>query len=184
MADRDERGRFLTGSEAGPGRRSSYDPKMDEQAYKLALLGLNDEEIARFFSVSRNTLHRWKSENLGFRDAVQRGKEIADSEVACALYKRATGMLVKSEKITKGQEGETVISQTVTEIPPDTKAAMHWLQLRKRKTWGTKPHCDDQIHIRCTPAGSDTNAIRSMSDDELQEEIEAWLMRRRIEHEM
>ena len=178
MEKRDEKGRYLIGTGAGPGRNCGYDPAMDEQAYKLSLLGLTEDEMARFFDVSRNTFYRWKVENPGFRDAVYSGKEIADAEVALALYKRAAGMSVKSEKAMKGQNGEIVITQTVTEVPPDTKAAIHWLQLRRRHSWnatskGVAPEANE-----CPKCA----ATATLSDEELQARIKMFTERRQFDY--
>lgn len=183
MAERDEKGRFLDGTDAGPGRPCGYDTAMDAQAFKLALLGLTDAEMARFFDVSRNTLHRWKAENPGFRDAVQRGKEIADAEVAHALYKRATGMRIVSEKAWKGNDGKIVIAKTVTEVPPDTRAAIHWLANRRRGPWAAQDRGTPTTTQGNTPEEPGRDALESMTIEELDARIEVLEARRRIERE-
>lgn len=180
MNKRDQKGRFLVGSEPGPGRPCGYDPSMNEQVYKLALLGLTDEQMARFFDVSRNTFHRWKSENPGFCDAIHRGKEIADAEVAYALFRRASGMTVKSEKALKGKNGEIIVTQTVTEIPPDTKAAIHWLQLRKRGSYAY----EDGTIVELSPEDerdlAHARKVREMTTEELEAQIKQFEKRRQI----
>lgn len=176
MDKRDGKGRYLTGTEPGPGRSCGYDPAMDEQAYKLSLLGLTDEEMARFFDVSRNTFHRWKAENPGFRDAVHSGKEFADAEVALALYKRAAGMTVKSEKAMKNKQGDIVVTQTLTEIPPDTKAAIHWLQVRRRHEWGPTSAGGGEDSNECPRCA----ATAALPDEELAERIKILQERRQF----
>lgn len=181
MDQRDQNGRFVVGSEPGPGRPCGYAPSMDEQVYKLSLLGMTDEQMARFFDVSRNTFHRWKTENSGFRDAIQRGKEIADAEVAHALFKRATGMRIVSEKAMKGPDGSIIITQTVTELPPDSRAASHWLANRRRTAWtaqGQKSEMERSASASETP---ERKAIRAMSQEEIQARIKVLQERRRIE---
>ncbi|MCE8472376.1 helix-turn-helix domain-containing protein [Rhodovulum sulfidophilum] len=67
MTDRDESGRFQAGhSLPGPGRPSEYDPSMNDQARKLALLGLTDAEIGEFFGVTERTLNNWKAQFPAF----------------------------------------------------------------------------------------------------------------------
>lgn len=180
MDRRDQKGRFLVGSEPGPGRPCGYDTSMDEQVYKLALLGLTDEQMAGFFDVSRNTFHRWRTENPGFCDAVHRGKEIADAEVAYALFKRASGMTVKSEKALKGKNGEIIVTQTVTEIPLDTKAAMHWLQLRKRGSYASEDGRTAELSPENERDLAQARKVRGMSTEELKARIEQYQKRRQI----
>lgn len=174
MEKRDGKGRYLTGTEPGPGRSCGYDPAMDEQAYKLSLLGLTEAEMASFFDISRNTFHRWKAENPGFRDAVHSGKEIADAEVALALYKRAAGMTVKSEKAMKNKQGDIVVTQTLTELPPDPKAAIHWLQVRRRQGWSPASVGGGDDASKC-PRCAEAAAL---SDEELEQRIKILQERR------
>ncbi|OWV49689.1 hypothetical protein [Mameliella alba] len=150
---------------------------MDEQAYKLSLLGHTEAEMARFFDVSRNTFHRWKAENPGFRDAVHSGKEIADAEVSLALYKRAAGMTIKSERAMKNKQGEIVVTQTLTEIPPDTKAAIHWLQVRRRHDWSATSGGGGEDKNECPKCA----ATAALSDEELKARIEVLQKRRQFD---
>ena len=181
MSDRDDKGRLLVGTDPGPGRTGGYDPAMEEQAYKLALLGLTDEEKATFFGSSRNTFHRWKTEHPGFRDVVHRGKEIADADVAVSLYKRAKRMVVKSEKAMKGKDGGIVVAQTLTETPPDMKAAIHWLQLRCRSAWNADDVSTDAGVLNTGSNGClfPSETVQSMTDEELQQRIKVLEARRR-----
>lgn len=140
MDDRDAQGHWLEGhSQPGPGRPSGYDPSMNDMARKLALLGMTDEEMAKFFGVTRQTLDNWKAEEPAFFAAVQEGKEIADANVADSLYKRATGEIVELEKVVKHHEtGEHIVIKYKTFIPGDTGAAMNWLKNRKADKWRDK----------------------------------------------
>ena len=75
MADRDEAGRFQPGHGLpGPGRQSLYDPSMNEQARKLALLGLTDGEIAEFFGVDESTINNWKISHPAFSSRSMRAR--------------------------------------------------------------------------------------------------------------
>lgn len=138
--NRDEKGRFLVGhSEAGPGRDSLYDPSMNDMARKLALLGLTDEEMAKFFGVSAKTFYNWQDENPAFFQAVQDGKIIADANVAESLYKRATGEFVVIEKAYKNKEtGEYQTIQLKQFIPGESGAALNWLKNRRKESWRDK----------------------------------------------
>lgn len=135
---RDEAGRFLEGSEPGPGRDSLYDPAMNEQAHKLALLGLTDEEMASFFGVSVQTFYNWQKAHIGFFEAVQSGKVVADAEVAHSLYKKATGITYEVQRLRKNKEGESEIVKLSVYEPPDTGAMKMWLVNRRRDNWADK----------------------------------------------
>lgn len=120
----------------GPGRDSDYDPSMNDQARKLALLGQTDEEIAEFFGVHVSTYYRWKADNSAFREAVNAGKIAADANVADSFYKRATGEHVEIEKVVKNQQtGEHSVLKIMTYIPGDSSAALNWLKNRQPGKW-------------------------------------------------
>ena len=136
MSDRDESGRFLVGhNEPGPGRDSLYSEEMNDQAHKLSLLGLTDEEMAEFFGVTVQTFYNWQKQHLPFFEAVQSGKVRADAEVACSLYKKATGITYQVERIRKSKEGDSEVVKLNVYEPPDTGAMRLWLTNRRRKDW-------------------------------------------------
>ena len=60
----------------------SYKAEYAEQAYKLCLLGLSDEELAQYFKVSDRTLAAWKDAHPEFLRATVDGKVPADANVA------------------------------------------------------------------------------------------------------
>lgn len=122
----------------GPGRDSLYDPSMNDQVRKLALLGLTNEEMAEFFGVHVSTFYRWQNENSAFREAVNEGKVIADANVADSFYKRATGEHVQVEKVVKRSSGEYEVIKYMTFIPGDAGAALNWLKNRRRQNWQDK----------------------------------------------
>ncbi len=139
MADRDESGRFLVGhSQGGPGRSSMYDPSMNDQARKLALLGLTDKEMAEFFGVSESTLNNWKAEFPAFLVSLNEGKIVADANVADSLYRRAVGEVVFVEKRVKNSAGEYEIIRLSQQVPADPDAAKLWLTNRRPAQWRDK----------------------------------------------
>lgn len=134
--DRDNSGLFLPGhAQAGPGRNSLYDPAMNDQAQKLALLGLTDVEMAEFFGVTVQTFYNWQKEHVAFFEAVQSGKVVADAEVATSLYKKATGITYEVERVFKGEDGKREVVKLSVYEPPDTGAMKLWLTNRRRKDW-------------------------------------------------
>ncbi len=122
----------------GPGRDSLYDTSMNDQARKLALLGLTNEEMAEFFGVSERTFYRWMAEETAFCQAVNEGKVIADANVADSFYKRATGEHVMIEKIVKGPDGKHEVIKVLTFVPGESGAALNWLKNRRRQNWQDK----------------------------------------------
>jgi transposase len=128
----------------GPGRDSLYDPSMNDQVRKLALLGLNDEEMAAFFGVHPSTYYRWQEAHPAFREAVNEGKVSADANVADSFYKRATGEHVQIEKIVKDKTtGEHKVIKITTYIPGESGAALNWLKNRRRQSWADK----QDVHV-------------------------------------
>lgn len=140
MSDRDGKGRFLVGHEqGGPGRESLYDPSMNDQARKLALLGLTDAELAAFFGVDPRTIYNWYKEFPAFFQSVQEGKVVADANVADSLYKRATGEHVEIEKAYRNKTtGDVELVKIKQFIPGESGAALNWLKNRRKENWRDK----------------------------------------------
>lgn len=135
-ANRDQEGRFLPDHHVpGPGRSSLYDPAMNDQAHKLALLGMTDEEMATFFGVTPQTFYNWQKEHIAFFEAVQSGKVVADAEVAHSLYRKSVGITYEVERLRKNAEGLAEKVTLKVYEPPDTGAMKLWLTNRRRKDW-------------------------------------------------
>ncbi len=132
MSDRNEVGQFVVGNQEG--RAGKFDPAMCEQATKLALLGMTDEEMADFFGIATSTFYEWMKLHQPFAEAVYPGKEIADAEVAHSLYKKATGITYQVERLRKNKDGESEIVKLSVYEPPDTAAMKQWLSNRRRKS--------------------------------------------------
>ncbi len=116
------------------GRPTLYDPKMDEQAYKLCLLGATLPEIAEFFGVAESTISLWMTKHEGFSEAIARGRMAADANVAGRLYERAMGYTHPEVHIST-YEGEVIQTPITKHYPPDTQAASLWLRNRQPKKW-------------------------------------------------
>jgi hypothetical protein len=119
------------------GAPSDYKVDFNEQARKLCLLGATDAELAGFFGVDERTINRWKIVHPEFCQAIKKGKEVADAEVADSLYQRAKGYSHPEDQIFQFQ-GEPVIVPTTKHYPPDTAAAFIWLKNRRGKDWREK----------------------------------------------
>jgi hypothetical protein len=134
------------------GRPTSYKPEMCEQVFEMALLGLTDVQMAKVLGVAESTFNLFK-EIPEFSEALTQGKEDADAKVAKAMYKRALGLTITEDALTR--DGEVV--QLKKELPPDTAAAKHWLANRQRALWAnngeTTINSDQPIIITLTEKG-------------------------------
>ena len=126
------------------GRPTKFDPSYVDEAYKLALLGLTDEELADFWGVSVSTLFNWRAAHPKFMEATTRGKVIADAEMAKSLWHRGMGYSHSAEKIFNGQDG--IVRAAYTEhYPPDTQAASLWLRNRQPGKWRDRHETTTQL---------------------------------------
>ena len=123
------------------GRPSLYKPEYAELAYKFCLLGADDARLAQMFDVQESTINNWKQEFPEFLEYLKKGKEIADAEIAHALFHRAKGYSHPEVDI-KVIEGQIVQTDLVKHYPPDTGAAMAWLKNRQPKQWRDKQEVD------------------------------------------
>ena len=121
------------------GRPSKFRPEYCKQVEKLCRLGATNTEIADFFEVSTSTIDRWMNDHPEFRDALKRGKILADVGVADALYRRAIGCTVTKQHAVRSKDAdgneriETV--KLKIEVPPDTTACIFWLKNRRPAQW-------------------------------------------------
>lgn len=113
------------------GRPTKLEDKMIEQVFEMALLGLTDAQMAKVLGIAESTFYDYKANKKGFSEALTRGKEEADAKVAKAMYKRALGLTITEDALTR--DGEIVTLNK--ELPPDTAAAKHWLANRQRALW-------------------------------------------------
>lgn len=126
------------------GRPSLWDPSYVKIGKQLAGLGATDLEISQAFDVSVRTIHRWKLEHPEFREALKQGKDIVDDKVEESLLKRATGYSFDTEKVIVVDK-ELQRIQTIEHVPPDSKAAMYWLQNRRPRFWRATQHIKHDI---------------------------------------
>jgi len=114
-----------------PLEKDKNNSKYIKRVYQLSLLGLTDREIAIAFGINQTTLDYWKANRPGFHDALIKGKQEADSNVAKSLYQRAVGYKHNETKVFIHQ-GEIITEDVMKHYPPDTSAAIFWLKNRTR----------------------------------------------------
>ena len=139
------------------GRKSEYRIEYADQALKLCLLGATDKELAEFFSVSEQTLNKWKKDYPEFLESLKKGKNIADANVASRLYNRAIGYSCKATKFATS-EGKITDSKEYIEHYPT--AAIFWLKNRQPEKWRDKKEVDANVNLG--------DELEGLSDEQLQ----------------
>ena len=130
-------------------------------AESLARDKWDNKQIAKYFGYSEAHFSHKVSDNPQLAQALKRGRKPLEISVENALYRRATGLKVKTqvrkfiekkcecagtdEKCTLcGGTGkiitdEEAVTETITELPPDTGAAALWLKQKKSDIWNKQP---------------------------------------------
>ena len=142
------------------GRKSEYQKEYADQALKLCLLGAIDKELAEFFSVSVQTLNKWKKDYPEFLESLKKGKNIADANVASRLYNRAIGYSCKATKFATSEGRITDSKEYIEHYPPDTTAAIFWLKNRQPERWGDRKEVDANVNLG--------DELEELSDEQLQ----------------
>lgn len=142
------------------GRKSEYQKEYADQALKLCLLGAIDKELAEFFSVSVQTLNKWKKDYPEFLESLKKGKNIADANVAYRLYNRAIGYNCKATKSAATEGKITDSKEYIEHYPPDTTAAIFWLKNRQPEKWRDKKEVDANVNLG--------DELEGLSDEQLQ----------------
>lgn len=128
------------------GAPEKYDPKYNEQARKLCLMGYTDKQLADFFEVCEKTLNNWKKKYPDFLQSLKAGKEFADMEVTASLYQRAVGYSHTETKVFNNQ-GEIVTHDVTKVYPPDPLSIKYWLNNRQPERWREKVESDSVTDI-------------------------------------
>lgn len=98
--------------------------------------GLTEADICKNIGITTQTLWDWKKKHPEVFDALKKGKEVADTIIENALYKRASGYDYEEVKTITASDG-TIITKTVTKkhMPADVTAQIYWLNNRKPEVW-------------------------------------------------
>lgn len=112
-----------------PGRKTKYTADIDILAYRHALHGLTDKEMATVFGIAEQTWYNWQAKHPTLTRAIQRGRIQADTKVAEALYKRAIGYEYE-EEVAHVINGQVVVTKLKKHQPPHPTAVIFWLKNR------------------------------------------------------
>lgn len=116
------------------GRPTKFDASQLKIIAKLCKLGATDQDLAEALEVSIATINNWKNDFPEFLDTLKENKELANSLVEQALFKRALGAKVKEDKVFN-QQGEIIVHAGVKEYPPDAASCVIWLANRDPDRW-------------------------------------------------
>ena len=163
------------------GVKSTYKPEYDLIAYRMALLGAIDTDLAKVFEVCDATIDNWKLQFPSFVGALKDGKMEADSKVAQSLYKRAVGYQYEEKSYKtlsipiKDDEGKTVDweyievpdKRVVKQTVPDTTACIIWLKNRRSDIWRDAWKIEGKIDHRHAHLHKHQLSLDNLSDKEL-----------------
>ena len=116
------------------GRPSAYSPGVDELVYRLAMLNMTNDRMAFVMCVDDNQLASWMEKHPSLREALERGRVVADAEVAVGLFHRAVGYSHPDTHVTNNK-GEIILTEITKHYPPDVAACAVWLRSRQKELW-------------------------------------------------
>lgn len=146
-----------------PGRKGVYDDTMPNRAFKLALAGLTDKEIAYALGISEKTMDMWKSTHVEFKEAIHKGGNNAIGNVVEAMYQKAIGYS-HADTVVQLYKGKPVIVPVRKYYPPDSTAAIFFLKNRSRGN--DNPWIDAQ-RLENTTTGARALQLKNLKEVDL-----------------
>lgn len=99
--------------------------------------GLSDREISERLGIAYSTFRIYKEKYSALSASLKKTKDIVDSEVVGALFKRALGYEVTEWEETYDGQGNLIAKKKkIRHIPPDPTSMNFWLTHRQRMNWG------------------------------------------------
>ena len=163
---------FVKGNQYG--KANKHQNALDHLAYQGALLGQTNEEIAAMLQISVSTFYLWKKTIPAFSEAVQRGRDKADAEVAESLFRRAVGRTISKEVHIELKDVDPITNQPIErietvvlreEIPGDVRAQTQWLANRRRKQWAPPQRGVPVADTSVTVDINETNIVEQQTKD-------------------
>lgn len=124
---------------------SKWTPQCVSMAYRYAILGATDRQIAEFLEISPDTVDLWKRTHPEFSNALRRGKAEADARQAESLYLCGMGYEYEEDVVTV-YKGTVHVTRVKKYAKRNAWAAYKWLSLRQRQLW----HDTQQVDINNT----------------------------------
>ncbi len=132
-------------------------------AFQLAILGARNEDLANAFDVHPSTISSWLRDRPEFTDALQRGRTLANAEVAEAMYKCAVGFEKEVEEI-HFVKGRPVVFKVKKYFPPNPWSQAKFLGVRERGRWSDVQR-SESLHANINITKLD---LTSLTMDELK----------------
>ncbi len=108
------------------GRPTKYDPTLNKKVTAYLLMGASLAETADFLGIHRANMDLWRKRYPEFHDAIEEGLHGGDANVTGKLYKRASGMRVKKEKVIYDKD---VAAMVISQAAATARAAANELGL-------------------------------------------------------
>ena len=117
-----------------------YDYWMTDEGLEIiagwARRGLTDADISHNIGITERTLRDWKRRYPTINACLKNSKDLADTIVENALFRKATGYKTKEVSYKADSDGKLVaVSAVEKEVPPDTTAQIYWLKNRRPDLW-------------------------------------------------
>lgn len=117
-----------------------YDYWMTDEGLEIiagwARRGLTDADISHNIGISVRTLIDWKRKYPAINACLKNSKDLADTIVENALFRKATGYKTKEVSYKADSDGNLVpVSAVEKDVPPDTTAQIFWLKNRRPDLW-------------------------------------------------
>lgn len=110
--------------------------------------GMCASEIARRLGIGMRTLIRKRKKFPELDRAMQMCADQVDIMVENAVLKRALGFSTVEVKTVEKANGQTEVTKTEKEVPPDLSAAATWLKNRRPDRWRDKPAEGNSANIK------------------------------------
>ena len=133
----------------GKGQPTKFKTEYIEQAYDLAMMGMTDTELAKFFHVDQSTITEWKKVHEEFSIALTDAREKAIGKVVAAMYKNAIGYEHEDERIASDQ-GQPVVMKVTKRYQPNQGAAQFFLKNRDPDKWREKQEVEHSGGVEVT----------------------------------
>lgn len=168
-------GRKKTSSPSAPvsptgGRKKSrkFSKELALRIVELASQGKSVNQISSDLGVSVYALNNWKGAQVGFKEAIQASRKVADELVVASLFQRAVGWQQPAIKIHYDKDQSRFVTYEYTErFPADTTACIFWLKNRQRTQWSDS--YDYNGDIKATVGTGEIEALASRLEQILKD---------------
>jgi prepilin-type processing-associated H-X9-DG protein len=132
------------------GRKSLYEELEIEDKLEAirgwAMSGSTDKDIYTMLGVSKTVFYDWKKNRSEFKNALKKGKDIANGELQNSAYKQAMGYyqtVTEPVKVKRGQDWEEIEMVTYEKfIPANNTMNIFMLKNRMPEQYKDKQHTE------------------------------------------